>query len=107
MTDDTQTENLTMVKRTIGAIVLAFLWDRWRFWDRWRSSEVQFHIRDLHHWVRREARVSPASADRILRQLRLDGKCDYHVVNRHKSLYTLTWIVGCGKPRPVEPGTES
>lgn len=32
-------------------------------------------------------KVSPSSSDRILRQLRQQGKVNYYVVNRGKSLY--------------------
>src|SRR5262249_9941550 len=49
-----------------------------------------FHAQELHDFVGRS--VAPASADRILRELRKQGWFDYDVINRRSSLYQITAI---------------
>ena len=49
---------------------------------------AEFRMPELLGYVRRRfPHSAPASVDRLLRQLRLDGKVDYTVVNRRQSLY--------------------
>lgn len=69
------------VKKNIGEIVLQFLR------ERQLEKRTTFYVRELHDYVAHDAEIAPASADRILRMLRRDKKCDYRVVNRHDSLY--------------------
>lgn len=47
-----------------------------------------FHAEDLRrHVIAHAPEIAPASADRILRLLRQEGRLDYVVVNRRASLY--------------------
>lgn len=53
-----------------------------------RCGEEPFHAEELRTYVRdRVPEIAPASPDRILRQLRLEKKLDYIVLNRRASLY--------------------
>lgn len=82
-----QQENLDRVKANIGEHVSNFVK------ERWATGQRKFAMRELHDYIFRKTQIAPASPDRILRQLRLDGECDYRVVNRRKSLYE---IIGVG-----------
>jgi len=58
----------------------------------------QFHAEELRQYVLATAPdIAPGSPDRILRELRLEGKLDYVVINRRQSLYQfrirLPWIL--------------
>jgi hypothetical protein len=79
MRDEEQGENLERVNQRIGESVLEFH-DSWGY-DR------PFHADDLRNFVIGHAQVAPASADRILRDLRQRGLLDYKIVNRRQSLY--------------------
>jgi|GEM_PF-2942399 len=58
---------------------------------RQRCGEGQFHAEELRTFVRdRVPEIAPASPDRILRQLRLEKRLGYEVVNRRASLYRFT-----------------
>ena len=47
-----------------------------------------FHAEDLRIYVRdRAPEIAPDSSSRILRELRLEGRLDYEVLNRRQSLY--------------------
>jgi hypothetical protein len=47
-----------------------------------------FHVEQLRCFVRdRAPGIAPDSPGRILRELRLEGKIDYVVLNRRQSLY--------------------
>jgi hypothetical protein len=73
---------LEKVSARIGRAVMAF------YFDRVGRHAFQFHAEDLHCFVEREVNIAaPASADRILRDLRQKGKLDYDVLDRAKSLY--------------------
>lgn len=51
----------------------------------------QFHADDLRRYViGTMPEVAPDSPGRILRELRLEGRLDYVVLNRRLSLYQLT-----------------
>jgi hypothetical protein len=53
-----------------------------------RCGEKPFHAEELRTFVRdRVPEIAPASPDRILRQLRLEKRLGYEVVNRRASLY--------------------
>ena len=73
-----QREHLDRVRYRIAQLVLEF---------RDRQGGRPFHADDLRNFVIKEARVAPASADRILRDLRQRGVFDYVVLNRRQSLY--------------------
>lgn len=84
--DDSQREHLARVGHKIGPTVLAFL--------RLRLAEgkPEFVIADLHQHVTRVHGVAPASPDRVLRDLRKRGLCDYVVVNRRQSRYRVVSV---------------
>lgn len=69
------------VRTKIEDIILSF------YTHRMRTAHRGFHMTDLHEHVATAVAVAPASTDRILRMLRRDGKLDYTVVNRRRSLY--------------------
>lgn len=46
-------------------------------------------MRDLHDYIFQATQIAPASPDRILRELRRKGKCNYVVLDRRASLYEL------------------
>ena len=48
----------------------------------------QFHVEELRRFVITNAPdIAPDSPGRILRELRLDGRLNYVVINRRQSLY--------------------
>ncbi len=48
----------------------------------------RFHVEELRRYVEdRMPDVAPDSPGRILRELRLEGRIDYVVINRRQSLY--------------------
>lgn len=57
-----------------------------QFFDAHQLGE-QFHAEDLHNFVKAKANVAPASADRIMRDMKRSGEINYEVVNRSQSLY--------------------
>lgn len=81
-----QQENLERVQHKIGDLVEKFVL------HRWQTGQHQFVMRDLHDFIYQRTQIAPASPDRILRQLRLDGRCDYKVVDRRSSTYLITSI---------------
>jgi hypothetical protein len=81
--NDDQSEELGRVRRRIGDAVRMFIH------ERLRTKQPQFRMRELHDYILEKTMIAPASPDRILRQLRLDGECDYTVVDRRASLYVL------------------
>lgn len=72
------------VCRSIAETVLTFLR------ERFVTQSKTFYSRELHDYVGHG--VAPGSADRILRQLRADGRCKYCVVLRSDSLYEVTHV---------------
>lgn len=82
--DDDQQEHLERVSSRIGAAILAFC-----------QEHQQFHADELRkHVIAATGVTAPASADRILRDLRQKQRIDYAVVNRRESLYEVTWVEG-------------
>jgi len=73
---------LKRVSGRIAGLILAF--------RETKQAGEQWHSEDLHRFVNRVSKVAPASADRVLRQLRKAGQVDYEVVSRSKSLYKFT-----------------
>ena len=80
----TQQQELNRVKNNIGDLVEAFVK------DRWASGKTRFYIKELHAYIAARTEIAPASPDRILRQLRRDGKINYVVTDRRASCYLLT-----------------
>lgn len=63
----------------IAPVILAFAHDK---------AGQQFHAEDLRRYVLdHTVEIAPGSPDRILRQLRLEGRLDYTVISRSQSLY--------------------
>jgi hypothetical protein len=56
------------------------------FFDAHQVGE-QFHAEDLHNFVKAKANIAPASADRIMRDMKQRGEINYDVPKRSKSLY--------------------
>lgn len=74
--------HLERVSSRIGAAVLEFC-----------REHKTFHAGELHRHVEVKTGVSaPASADRILRDLRQRGVVNYRVVSRRESLYEVTEV---------------
>ena len=77
--DNGHQENIERVKAKIGPSVIRFI--------KYVGEGNTFHADDLRDWVVEETKIAPASADRILRDLRQTGQINYRVINRRKSLY--------------------
>lgn len=73
-----QTKQLARVTSRIGGSVLAFC--------RAREGST-FRAADLAAFVMQDCGGAPASADRVMRQLRAQGFIDVQVVDRAGSLY--------------------
>jgi len=78
-----QQQELTRVKQSIGRLVEEFVM------NRLQTGQPRFHMEDLHAYILAQVLTAPASTDRILRQLRLDGKINYRVINRAESCYEI------------------
>ena len=76
-----QEDNLDRVKNAIGDQVEAFIK------DRWASGKLMFFIKELHDYIAARLEIAPASPQRILQQLRLEGKINYVVLDRRASKY--------------------
>lgn len=73
---------LEKVSARIGHAVMSF------YVHRVERRAFQFHADELRNWVIAEVDIAaPASADRILRDLRQKGRLDYVLVSRSQSLY--------------------
>jgi len=82
--DDEQDENLERVSSRIAPAILAFLKEVFKRKDR------TFYADDLRRAVTRATGiVAPASADRVLRDLRQNHVIDYRVISRRESLYEI------------------
>jgi Fe2+ or Zn2+ uptake regulation protein len=57
------------------------------FEHRREHGPFTFYADDLRRWVQRQITVAPATPDRILRLLRQQGRLNYTVANRAKSIY--------------------
>ena len=72
-------EERSRVYGKIAPVILAFARD---------NAGEAFHAEELRQHVTQYApELAPSSTDRILRQLRQEGKLDYVVLNRRQSLY--------------------
>ena len=76
---------LARVTSKIGLLVLTYL-------HLVRRHGGTFHAKDLHDFD--GPGVAPASADRILRDLRKRGVIDYEVINRRASFYRVLELRG-------------
>jgi hypothetical protein len=81
-----QQEEINRVKANIGDLVEAFVL------HRWQVGQPRFVMRDLHDYIFVRTQIAPASPDRILRQLRQEGKFDYDVIDRRASCYQITAV---------------
>lgn len=86
--DTEQRDEITRVTSVIGNTILRFLR------VRLAAGHVEFHADDLRRYIAEHLTeaTAPASADRILRELRQRGRCAYEVVNRHQSLYRIVSV---------------
>lgn len=74
--------NLNRVSARIGGSILRYFAEY--------APGYRFHVEELRKWVLDETGIlAPASADRVLRDLRQKGRLDYHVVSRKQSLYQI------------------
>lgn len=76
-----QQRQIERVASNIAETVLDFLWKR--------GSGNTFRMTELHEYVKACHPTAPASADRILRDLRAKGRVRYAVVSRAQSLYRI------------------
>jgi hypothetical protein len=77
-----QQENLERVYSRIARAIIAFL----------RKNKF-FHADDLRKYVVAETGIAaPASADRVLRDLRQRKIINYRVINRSQSLYETLYV---------------
>lgn len=76
-------DELGRVRSVIAAIVLAFCRSR---------IGREFHAQELRDYVARVHPTAPASADRILRDLRKRGLVAYVLVSRRRSLYRVEGV---------------
>lgn len=81
--DAQQPEELARVTGAIGKAIIGFLR------ARLNNGMTEFHADELRQWVRAALPTAPASADRVLRDLRSAGIVNYQVVNRRASLYRI------------------
>ncbi len=78
-----QTQQLNRVAATTKDAILDFMKARLASGDpTFTSDQLRFYV--TNNVV---GKVSPSSADRVLRLLRQQGMVDYYVVNRGRSLY--------------------
>lgn len=81
--DPVQREEITRVSSAIGKSIVAFLR------AKLNNRDYEFSADTLRRWVVARHPSAPASADRILRDLRRRGIVQYRVLNRRRSLYQI------------------
>lgn len=82
---DEQRENLERVSSRIGRAIVQFCSER--------GAGKRFHADELRNHVTAATGINaPASADRVLRDLRQRNKLGYTVVSRRESLYEVNWV---------------
>lgn len=91
-----QSIEITRVKSNIGDHVKSFVK------ERFESGNADFCIRELHDYIFKATQIAPASPDRILRQLRLEGQYDYVVTDHRNSLYRITRFGVLSQPPTAE-----
>lgn len=77
---DEQQENLDRVSTRIAPAIIAF---------QGETGSTPFHADEMRLFVQNIVGefLAPGSADRILRQLRQQGRLNYQVLSRSQSLY--------------------
>lgn len=83
MRSSEQAENIERVKNRIGGLIVQF------FSECIAAGQFEFHADELREYIGHRIVVAPGSPDRILRQLRREGKLGYKVVSRRGSLYRI------------------
>lgn len=82
MSNSGMPEQLARVALNLNETIVEF------FKLRLSGLENRFTANDLRHYVNaKNFGTAPASADRVMRNLKKEGKINYVVVNRSKSLY--------------------
>jgi hypothetical protein len=77
-----QAENLERVSSRIARAIVTFC-----------SEHKRFHADELRKFVIDQTGIAaPASADRVLRNLRQRGWLDYKILSRSESLYEIIWV---------------
>jgi hypothetical protein len=78
-----QEQELQRVELRIAEVIL--------FFCKWKKMHgfPEFHMAQLQTYVNMYAPSAPGSPDRVLRDLRKQGKVSYEVVSRSASLYRL------------------
>lgn len=72
-------KDLERVRGSIADVILKFF--------RLQRVGGRFFAADLHKFVVDRATIAPASADRVMRDLRRGGQVNYSVVSRQRSEY--------------------
>lgn len=79
-----QAEQLRRVAKRIATAIREFC-----------GAHKRFHADELRAHVARETGVAaPASADRVMRDMRQSGEIDYRVLSRRDSLYEVVSVAG-------------
>lgn len=84
--DPQQPGELARVTSAIAQAILGFLR------ARLNNGMPEFHAEELRQWVKASLQTAPASADRVLRDLRAAGRVRYVVINRRASLYRIEHV---------------
>lgn len=83
-----QRGNLERVTARVGALIVSFVAVALVGQQNFTADQLRRFV--LFH----EPATAPASPDRILRQLRQQGRLNYRVVNRRQSLYEALPVIG-------------
>jgi hypothetical protein len=82
-----QRENLERVYSRIARAIIEFLrMHNTPMHDTWHADDLRKHV------VAKTGIAAPASADRVLRDLRQRGIINYRVINRSQSLYKTLYV---------------
>ncbi len=83
-----QEKQLARVKGSIADVIVEFF--------RVRRVGDRFFASDLHKFVGERAQIAPASADRVMRDLRKGGQVNYCVISRSRSEYRVEEVAKRG-----------
>ena len=86
MSESEQDEHIKRVTSKIGRAIIDFC-----------RPGREFRADELRNYVSAHCKVAPASADRILRDLRAQKMLNYEILNRRQSLYRVIPV-----PRDVQ-----
>lgn len=84
-----QQEHLDRVTKSVGNEIVKF------FQNRISRGRPEFYAHELRTWVYGVMTCAPASPDRVLRNLRQQGRIGYKLVSRRQSLYRATGVSEC------------